>query len=536
MSSGAGHWITGNPGTVIAAAALLVTIVTWLIDHRRKRRRITYRIHMNEPIRADSRLTTNTSPELGDLVDFVVRRKGTTEEVTDPSLVLLRIANKGSLDAGTEHFDLGGPKFTFKDREVKAFKPLEMNPNSLKGALEPEDPGKTGVSFQGSDLTLPVLNLNAGERFKLLILLSGTGETIDGGCHMKGGQFEEDKSGDSLSRKTMGYLAVSVALVGALIAFIISGVGPSISQNTAVQCVSGTISIAGSTAFQPAIAEIAGLYHRMCPGATITVVGTGSIAGVNALNDGSVDAAMYDGTPTLGAYPKLVPHPVAVVEFAIVVNKQTGVHSLTTGQLRAIYALKYSNWRQVGGNDLPITIVARDSESGTRYTFKNTVLGGQQEPASNSQNCTTPDGAQDSPVLVCEMNSTRALLQNVNSIPGAIGYAESFQAGSTVFANITYIQINGLAPDLQQNQQSAYPFWAAEHIYTRGSPANDSLLSAFLAYLTSDTAKNAMETNGDVPCGNLTRARQMADCGRLPGRHACPTCATLLPNFGDTRL
>jgi hypothetical protein len=64
MSSGVGHWIINNLGTVIAAGALLVTIVFWLIDHRRKRRLITYRTHMNEPIRADSKLTTNTSPEL----------------------------------------------------------------------------------------------------------------------------------------------------------------------------------------------------------------------------------------------------------------------------------------------------------------------------------------------------------------------------------------------------------------------------------------------------------------------------------------
>jgi hypothetical protein len=55
MSSGVGHWIINNLGTVIAAGALLVTIVFWLIDHRRKRRLITYRTHMNEPIRADSK-------------------------------------------------------------------------------------------------------------------------------------------------------------------------------------------------------------------------------------------------------------------------------------------------------------------------------------------------------------------------------------------------------------------------------------------------------------------------------------------------
>jgi ABC-type phosphate transport system substrate-binding protein len=443
----------------------------------------------------------------------VVRRKGTTEEVLDPSLVLLRVANKGSLDVGTEHFDLGGPTFTFENREVKAFKPLEMHPNSLKLALEPEEPGKTGVTFHGSNLTLPVLNLNVGERFKLLILLSGTGTAVNGNGHMKGGQFEEDKGGDGPSRKTMGYLATSVALAGALFGFTVSGVGSTASQNTAFQCISGTISIGGSTAFKPAVAEIASIYHQMCPRAFITVTGTGSIAGINDLNNGQFDASMYDGAPPPRAYPNLDSRPIAVVEFAIVVNKLTGVHSLTTAQLQAAYSLRYSNWRQLGGNDLPITIVARDSESGTRYTFKNTVLGGREEPAPNSPNCTTPEPGTNSPVLVCDMGSTQEVLQKVNGIPGAIGYAESYQAGSTVYQNLTYIQINGLIPDIQQNQQSMYPFWATEHIYTRGQPAPGSLLSAFLSYLTTDTAKNAMEANGDVPCSNLPPTREQADCG-----------------------
>jgi ABC-type phosphate transport system substrate-binding protein len=529
MSSGFGHWVVNNLGTVIAAAALLVTVTTWLIDHQRQSKRLTYRVHMDAPIRADKKLSTTTSSEIDDLVDFVVRHKGTQKEILVPSLVLVRIANKGRAAVAAEEFNLVGPSFTFGDREVEAFKALEVEEKALGLALAPlegaearkaeqeerdtKKPRKTGVIIRGNELSLPALTLNPSDRFKLLILLTGKGSYIKGDGQFTGGKLKKEEGTDRPGRRTMAYLAISVALAGALSGFIAAGLGTKSSQVSAFQCASGAISIAGSTAFQPAVSKIASGYERKCSGAVITVMGTGSIAGINALNDGSVSAALYDGTPTRGAYPSLVPHAIGVVEFAMVVNRQTGVHNLTTTQLQAIYSLRYTNWRQAGGNDLPITIVARDSESGTRYTFKNTVLGGQPEPTPNSQDCITPEAGQNSPVHVCEMNSTKALLQNVNDIPGAIGYADAYQAGSAVYADISYIQINGLAPDIQQNQQSAYPFWALEHVYTRGTPPNGSLLAAFLSYLTSDTAKNTMEANGDVPCANLPPPRELADCG-----------------------
>jgi ABC-type phosphate transport system substrate-binding protein len=496
QSSGLGHWFTSNLGTTIAGAALLVTIVTWLIDHRRKRRRITYRVHMNTPI--------GPSSDMRSLGEFVVLSNRSRQPVPEASLVLVRIANNGRMDVGADQFDLGGPEFTFEGRVVEGFEPFEMKPRELAKILT-----SPPVKVDGNKLTLPAFNLNLGERFKLLILLSGTGTEVDGGAHVVGGSFDRDDSGNGPSRRTIGFGAVSVALAGALIAFLLSG--PSAVGVNPVQCVAGAITIAGSTAFQPAVSEIARDYNQACPGSNVTVTGDGSVAGINALNDQSVAAAMYDGSVAPGAYPALTGSPTAVVEFAVVVNKQTGVHNLTTDQLRGIYSLRYTNWLQLGGSNHPITIVARDSQSGTRITFVSTVLGGRTEPNADSQNCTTPAPGQNSPVLVCEMAGTQELLQKVSTIPGAIGYAEFGQ--STLSRDVNTIQIDSREPDIQQDQLSQYPFWAAEHVYTHGPPASGSLLSVFLGYLGTDTAKNVMEKDGDVPCGNLTSGGQQNYCG-----------------------
>jgi phosphate transport system substrate-binding protein len=365
------------------------------------------------------------------------------------------------------------------------------------------------VSFSGNTLTIPPLNINIDDRFKLLVLLSGHGTGVRGKAHVVGGKFDLDKGGRVLDKRTRIFAATSLALSGALVAFAISGPGSGNIRSSTFACATGHITIDGSTAFEPAMYEIASDYHLACPDANIEVNGTGSIAGINALNRGAADAAMFDGTEPAGAYPGLVSRPVALVDFAVVVNKQVSLLSLSTGQLQGIYSLRYVNWEQLKGPNLPIVIVGRDSQSGTRYTFQNTILG-RQEPGANSPNCVTANPGPKPPVLICEMDSTTALLDIVNNTPGAIGYAELHQAKA--FPNIQWMLINGQLPGIELTQQSGYPFRTTEHIYTRGQPAQGSLLAAFLSYLTSDTAKAVMNGHQVPACDSLQPALKQAYC------------------------
>ena len=57
----------------------------------------------------------------------------------------------------------------------------------------------------------------------------------------------------------------------------------------------------------------------------------------------------------------------------------TGVTNLTTQQNIDIWTGKVTNWKDVGGPDLPIVLIFRPASSGTRSTFKKLVLGGAAE-------------------------------------------------------------------------------------------------------------------------------------------------------------
>jgi phosphate transport system substrate-binding protein len=60
-------------------------------------------------------------------------------------------------------------------------------------------------------------------------------------------------------------------------------------------------------------------------------------------------------------------------------------------------------------------------------------------------------------------------------------------------------------------KNNEYPFWAVEYFYTYGSPGDNLPLSAFLSYLSSDTAKTSIQGYGHIPCTD-SRGNQIQLC------------------------
>ena len=126
------------------------------------------------------------------------------------------------------------------------------------------------------------------------------------------------------------------------------------------------------------------------------------------------------------------------------------------------------------------------------------------EIQQSSESCTSPDLIPDSPVIRCEKSSTGQLLEAVNAIKGAIGYAEATAAAAPKYSNIYEIQLDGQGASQELVKNRQYPFWATEYLYTYGKPAPGSLLSAFLGYMSTDTATSVLQSLDDIPCGLTT--------------------------------
>ena len=67
-------------------------------------------------------------------------------------------------------------------------------------------------------------------------------------------------------------------------------------------------------------------------------------------------------------------HIIALDGLAIIVNQNNPLKAITTETLSRIFSGEISNWAEIGGEQAPIKVLARDNNSGTFDTFKSLVL------------------------------------------------------------------------------------------------------------------------------------------------------------------
>jgi phosphate transport system substrate-binding protein len=235
-------------------------------------------------------------------------------------------------------------------------------------------------------------------------------------------------------------------------------------------CVAGSITASGSTALAPLVKAVATSYTTKCSSATITVNLGGSKTGLANAEAGSSDIGDSDVPANATTQADLVDHQVAVVIFAIIVNKDVTLTNITTAQIKDIYSGKTTNWNQIGGPNLPIVVVSRPASSGTRATFAKYVLGGP-ETISGPSHLTT--------------DSTGVVITNVASNNGAIGYAATGAAKAN--SGVTLLSVDGNAPTSDNVKTNTYKFWNIEHMYTKGTAK--PLAQALIDYMVSSDAK-----------------------------------------------
>lgn len=253
--------------------------------------------------------------------------------------------------------------------------------------------------------------------------------------------------------------------------------------------VSGSITLAGSTALQPLAEQAGKVFTDKNPKATINVQGGGSGTGLKLVSEGTADIGNSDVTAEskldAAKAKELVDHKVAAIGFAIVVSNDVKVDSLTKDQIQKIFTGEYTNWKQLNGDDAPINVVNRASSSGTRATFKSTLMGGKDEKAG----------------LGTMQDANGSVEKAIASTKGSISYLALSYLTADVQKNVKMVKIDGIEATKENITSGKYPFWSYEHMYTKGEASG--LSKAFIDYMAGTDNKALVEKLGYIPMTDM---------------------------------
>lgn len=295
-------------------------------------------------------------------------------------------------------------------------------------------------------------------------------------------KLENIQKGDAVIGKTI--LAIATVLFVGSLCCVAQAKEPS-----------GSIQIKGSDTMVnlgQAWAEVFNIFH---PGVTVAVTGGGSGTGFSALIGGTCDIAETSRTIKKKEKAMLQQKGIEFFEvkvaldgLAVVVNPKNPVSGLTIDQMADIFTGKITNWKEVGGPNIPIVILSREVNSGTHIYFKEHVLRKGNEK-----------GPEEFSPTALLMPSSQAIAdevaQNVNAIGYyGIGYVTLRQKALAVAkdADSEYVQ-----PTPENVKSGHYPISRPLLMYTCGEPKG--VIKAFIDFVLSDEGQAIVSKVDFVP-------------------------------------
>lgn len=232
--------------------------------------------------------------------------------------------------------------------------------------------------------------------------------------------------------------------------------------------------------------------------ANVGVTGGGTGTGFAALLNNTCDIAMASRQVEENEVNLAKKQNITYKEFivgldglAVLINKDNPVNNLTMEQLRDIFMAKITNWQEVGGENRPIVLLSRESNSGTHMFFKEQVI---RLANKNSKDEFSPKSLL--------MPSSQAIVDEIYQNPNAIGYAGiGFMNNQTKTVSISAKDSTEFfEPTIENVMHGKYPISRPLYLYTNGEPKG--LVKDFIDYALSEEGQKVVVETSFVPINN----------------------------------
>ena len=247
--------------------------------------------------------------------------------------------------------------------------------------------------------------------------------------------------------------------------------------------------IKGSTTVLPIAQGTLEAFMKKNPDVQISLSGGGSGEGIKALIDKTADIAdssreIKKEEIELAKTKNVNPVANVIANDAIVpiVHPKNKVKNLSIDQLSQIYQGKITNWKEVGGDDLKIVVISRDSSSGTFESWDHFVM--KKAKVAPQAQMLASSGA-----VVTAVTKNRYAIAYVG-----IGYVNK---------SVKPLQVNGITASVETALSKEYPMSRELYMYTDGDATGD--VAKYIAFVKSPEGQKIVVKEGFVP---LTEAKK----------------------------
>lgn len=244
---------------------------------------------------------------------------------------------------------------------------------------------------------------------------------------------------------------------------------------------SGVVRVSGSGPMAPMIAEMAKDFQKLHPRVSIEVQASSSGRGYTDAKQGKLDIAMV--SRVLPAEEReLVPFLIARDGICVVIHSGNPVESLSQKQTADIYTKKIANWREVGGDDKPLYVIAAPLAAGSTELFLHYLRIKNADVRADFLELTIAD-------------RFAALAKNTSGILySSLGEAERRTAAGE---QVKILPMEGVPATRENLAAGRYPLARPLALVTRGLPSGTA--KAFIDYARSPEATHLIERYEFVP-------------------------------------